>query len=167
MPWLPLLLLPLCCCSEVITRAMLAVPRGSFVPPNYLAEAWVDSPIRVGVNRLYCVATRSVRSWACPVLPTALSTSTSNVERLPHVCRRWRNTTSTSLPHTCAWLHCLRLELDAATVFCVCGKPVQSASLDNCMQCACALLLKPLRCCCCCDRHAQMLESLDIQPGDR
>lgn len=100
---------------------MLAVPRGSFVPPNYLAEAWVDSPIRVGVNRLYCVATRSVRSWACPVLPTALSTSTSHVERLPHVCRRWRNTTSTSLPHTCAWLHCLRLELDACDRFvCVC-----------------------------------------------
>lgn len=33
--------------SEGITRAMLAVPRGSFVPPDYLAEAWVDSPIRV------------------------------------------------------------------------------------------------------------------------
>jgi protein-L-isoaspartate O-methyltransferase len=26
---------------------MLAVPRGSFVPPEYQAEAWVDSPIRV------------------------------------------------------------------------------------------------------------------------
>jgi hypothetical protein len=26
---------------------MLIVPRGSFVPPEYQAEAWVDSPIRV------------------------------------------------------------------------------------------------------------------------
>jgi protein-L-isoaspartate O-methyltransferase len=45
-----LLLCPIyfnCCCSEGVTRAMLAVPRGSFVPPDYQAEAWVDSPIRV------------------------------------------------------------------------------------------------------------------------
>lgn len=28
---------------------MLMVPRGAFVPPDYQAEAWVDSPIRVGV----------------------------------------------------------------------------------------------------------------------
>jgi hypothetical protein len=26
---------------------MLAVPRGSFVPPEHQGEAWVDSPIRV------------------------------------------------------------------------------------------------------------------------
>lgn len=34
--------------SDGVTRTMLAVPRGSFVPPDYQAEAYVDSPIRVG-----------------------------------------------------------------------------------------------------------------------
>lgn len=28
-------------------HAMLTVPRGSFVPPPYRNEAWVDSPIRI------------------------------------------------------------------------------------------------------------------------
>ncbi|KAI8472709.1 MAG: protein-L-isoaspartate O-methyltransferase-domain-containing protein [Monoraphidium minutum] len=33
--------------SEAVARAMLAVPRGSFVPAEYRDEAYIDAPIRV------------------------------------------------------------------------------------------------------------------------
>jgi hypothetical protein len=33
--------------SEDVARAMLAVPRGAFVPVDYRDEAYVDAPIRV------------------------------------------------------------------------------------------------------------------------
>lgn len=33
--------------SESVTRVMLAVPRGMFVPRRYAVDAWLDSPIRV------------------------------------------------------------------------------------------------------------------------
>lgn len=98
----------------------------------------------------------------CPPQPHTLSAchmcAAGGGTRLQHLCpTHVRGCTACALSLMLATVLCV----------CVCGKPVQSASLDTCMQCACALLLKPLRCCCCCDRHAQMLESLDIQPGDR
>jgi hypothetical protein len=133
LPWHltgPLSLLQLLLCSEGVTRAMLAVPRGSFVPPDYQAEAWVDSPIRVS-NSAVAVPQRVVhlapdwdlcalgahRPYGCPGGCHGINKHTNKLQTAPShqpwrqqsvsastgascACR-WRSTISISLRHTC------------------------------------------------------------------